>query len=139
MSNSKVTPSAVTRIASIGGGPIGAGWAAYFLARGYDVNCYLHDPDEIGAFRDILDTAWISLESLGLSEGASLDRLQISHNLEQALDGVEFIHAAAGAAGATFAVQDAVPTRFADDLVQFALFWRKAIICRFRNQAFYSF
>ena len=30
----------VKRVASLGGGPIGAGWAAHFLARGYDVTRY---------------------------------------------------------------------------------------------------
>ena len=29
--------SSLSTIASIGGGPIGGGWAAHFLARGYDV------------------------------------------------------------------------------------------------------
>ena len=33
-------------VASIGGGPIGAGWAAHFLARGYDVTGYLHSMSE---------------------------------------------------------------------------------------------
>ena len=60
-------PHSITRIASIGGGPIGGGWAAHFLARGYDVTSYLHDPAEIGAFRAILDTAWSSLTDLGLA------------------------------------------------------------------------
>ena len=30
-------PTSVIRVTSIGAGPIGAGWAAHFLARGYDV------------------------------------------------------------------------------------------------------
>ena len=50
-------PQDVTRVTSIGGGPIGGGWAAHFLARGYDVTSYLHSEAETGAFRDIVDTA----------------------------------------------------------------------------------
>ena len=68
-------PSSVTRITSIGAGPIGGGWSAHFLARGYDVTAYLHDAAETEAFHAILNTAWKSLTGLGLAPGASLDRL----------------------------------------------------------------
>ena len=49
--------SSLSTIASIGGGPIGGGWAAHFLARGFDVRAYLHDPAEEPAFREIIETA----------------------------------------------------------------------------------
>ena len=88
-------PETITRIASIGGGPIGGGWTAHFLARGYDVTSYLHDPAEIPAFRAILDTAWISLTGLGLAPGASLDRLRIVHDLGQAAEGAGFVQESA--------------------------------------------
>lgn len=88
-------PSSITRVASIGGGPIGGGWAAHFLARGYDVISYLHDPAEEGAFRTILDTAWISLTALGLAPGASLDRLRVVHDLNAAVEGAGFIQESA--------------------------------------------
>ncbi|MEP0359741.1 3-hydroxyacyl-CoA dehydrogenase NAD-binding domain-containing protein [Tateyamaria sp.] len=84
-------PHSVTRVASLGAGPIGGGWTAHFLARGYDVTAYLHDVAETDAFMSILKTAWISLTELGLAEGASLDRLRIVTDLEQALKGVEFV------------------------------------------------
>ncbi|MCK0101990.1 3-hydroxyacyl-CoA dehydrogenase NAD-binding domain-containing protein [Pseudohalocynthiibacter sp. F2068] len=85
----------VTRVTSIGGGPIGGGWAAHFLARGYDVTLYLHDKDETPAFMAILETAWKSLTDLGLSSGASLDRLKIVTNLNEAVEGAEFIQESA--------------------------------------------
>ena len=88
-------PQDVTRVTSIGGGPIGGGWTAHFLARGYDVTCYLHDPAEEAAFRAILDTAWISLTALGLADGASLDRLTVSFDLAEAVKGAEFIQESA--------------------------------------------
>ncbi|MCG6559148.1 3-hydroxyacyl-CoA dehydrogenase NAD-binding domain-containing protein [Ruegeria sp. 1NDH52C] len=88
-------PTSITRVASIGGGPIGGGWAAHFLARGYDVTSYLHDPAEEGAFRTILDTAWISLTALGLAPGASLDRLRVVHDLDAAVEGAGFIQESA--------------------------------------------
>jgi carnitine 3-dehydrogenase len=34
-------PKSVNRVTSIGAGPIGGGWAAHFLARGYDVTAYI--------------------------------------------------------------------------------------------------
>ena len=88
-------PASVTRIASLGAGPIGGGWTAHFLARGYDVTAYLHDPSEADAFHAILRTAWRSLTDLGLAPGASLDRLRIVSDLEQALDGAEFVQESA--------------------------------------------
>lgn len=84
-------PQDVKRVTSIGGGPIGGGWTAHFLARGYDVVSYLHDASEEKAFREIVDTAWISLTALGLAEDASLDRLRISIDLEDAVSGTQFI------------------------------------------------
>ena len=88
-------PERVTRIASIGGGPIGGGWAAHFLAQGYDVTIYLHDPAELPAFRAILDTAWGSLTDLGLAPGASVDRLTVVHDLDEAVQGADFIQESA--------------------------------------------
>lgn len=88
-------PDSITRIASIGGGPIGGGWAAHFLGRGYDVTAYLHDAGEIDAFRAILDTGWASLTELGLAPGASLDRLRVVHTLEEAVEDAQFIQESA--------------------------------------------
>ncbi len=88
-------PSSITRITSIGAGPIGGGWTAHFLARGYDVTAYLHDASETDAFYEILHTAWKSLTDLGLAAGASLDRLSIATDLEAALDGAEFVQESA--------------------------------------------
>ena len=88
-------PESIKRITSIGGGPIGGGWTAHFLARGYDVTAYLHDPKELPAFRDILDTAWTSLTDLGLAPGASLDRLTVSYDLAEAVASADFIQESA--------------------------------------------
>ena len=89
------SPSEVTRITSIGAGPIGAGWTAHFLARGYDVTAYLHDSAETPAFNTILKTAWDSLTDLGLAPGASLDRLRIVTDLQEALENAEFVQESA--------------------------------------------
>ena len=84
-------PRDVRRVANIGAGPIGAGWSAHFLARGYDVTTYLHDAAEEAPLRDLIDTAWISLAALGLAEGASRDRLRITTDLAQAVAEAEFV------------------------------------------------
>ena len=90
-----INPLKVTRVASLGAGPIGAGWAAHFLARGYDVCSYLHDESELTSFWEIINTAWISLEGLGLSAGASRDRLKICFELGEAIEGAQFIQESA--------------------------------------------
>ena len=48
----------VKTVTSIGAGPIGGGWAAFFLARGYKVRAYIHTLDEEPMFRSVIDTAW---------------------------------------------------------------------------------
>ena len=88
-------PASVSRVASIGAGPIGGGWTAHFLARGYDVAAYIHGEAEMSAFMSIVNTAWASLTDLGLSPGASLDRLTVTTDLETALDGAEFVQESA--------------------------------------------
>ena len=79
------------RVASIGAGPIGGGWSAHFLAQGYDVTAYLHDPAEEPDFRRLIDTAWKCLEQVGLAEGASLGRLRCTSDLADAVSDADFI------------------------------------------------
>ena len=88
-------PQKITRITSLGGGPIGGGWAAHFLARGYDVTLYLHDAGEAAAFEAILETAWKSLTDLGLAPGASRDRLRVVTDLRQAVEDAQFVQESA--------------------------------------------
>ena len=88
-------PASVRHVASIGGGPIGGGWAAHFAARGYDVTAYLHDATEEPRFREIVETAWISLTELGLADGASLDRIRVTTDLADAVAEAEFVQESA--------------------------------------------
>ena len=76
--------SASGTIGVVGTGVIGAGWAAYFLARGFDVAA--SDP-AVGAqtrLRTFVDTAWPTLEQLGLADGASRSRLQFEPDIARA-------------------------------------------------------
>lgn len=84
-------PRQVTRIACIGAGPIGGGWTAYFLARGFHVTTYMHEKGELKALSKLIDTAWSSLTRIGLEPSASLDNFSWTTSLEEAVEGAEFI------------------------------------------------
>jgi carnitine 3-dehydrogenase len=90
-----IDPGAVSRVCCIGAGPIGAGWAACFLARGYKVTSYVHEPREEASLRSLIDTAWVSLEALGLAEGAALSNLRCTCDLADAVAGAEFVQESA--------------------------------------------
>lgn len=87
--------ASVRRITCIGAGPIGAGWSAYFLARGYAVTSYVHALSEESSLRALVDDAWISLEKLGLAEHASLDNLNCTDDLQAATADAQFIQESA--------------------------------------------
>ncbi len=84
-------PASVRRVTSLGAGPIGGGWTAHFLARGYDVTAYVHSMSEKDQLMAVVDTAWTSLEALGLAPGASRARLTVTDDLAEAVEGAEFI------------------------------------------------
>jgi carnitine 3-dehydrogenase len=79
------------RIGLVGTGVIGAGWAAYFLAKGFDVAAT--DPAD-GAerrLRTLVDEFWPALEHVGLAEGASRSRLRFDPDVMRAVEGCTFI------------------------------------------------
>jgi carnitine 3-dehydrogenase len=87
-----IEPRKVHHVTCIGAGPIGAGWSAWFLARGYKVTAYLHDlVAEETSLRSLIDTAWVSLEALGLAPGASRDNLFCTSDLAESVAGAEFV------------------------------------------------
>ena len=79
----------VKNISSIGGGPIGGGWTAFFLSKGYNVTSYLHHPKEKEMFMKIVKTAWKSLKKLGLAKNASLNNLSVMYDLKKSLEGTD--------------------------------------------------
>jgi carnitine 3-dehydrogenase len=90
-SEDRPAPDAVRTVAVIGTGVIGGGWAAHFLRTGYDVVAWDPGPDAVARLSALLDTAWPSLERLGLRDGASRDRLRFADSLEDALAGADFV------------------------------------------------
>jgi len=85
------SPEDVKQVCCIGAGPIGGGWAAHFLAQGYRVTSYLHDASEYDALMRLLQTAWVSLEEIGLAPGASLENFNWTTDLAEATAEAEFI------------------------------------------------
>jgi hypothetical protein len=79
------------RIGVVGIGVIGASWAAYFLAKGFDVAAT--DPAD-GAekrLRTLVDRFWPALEYIGLAAGASRSRLRFHPEIARAVEGCTFI------------------------------------------------
>src|SRR6266404_2225859 len=71
----------INRIAIIGTGVIGASWAALFLAKGRKVAATDPAPGAEKALRNFVETAWPSLEQLGLTPGASQSNLTFTTDL----------------------------------------------------------
>lgn len=88
-------PGAVRRVTCVGGGVIGGGWAAHFLARGYDVTVQDPDPAAEDRLCRLIDAAWPSLETLGLAQGAAPDRLHFTTDLATAVAEAEFVQESA--------------------------------------------
>ena len=85
------TPKPVRRIAIVGSGTIGASWAAHYLARGFDVTATDPAPGTEAALRSYVEGAWGAVTKLGLTPGASLDRLKFTSDLSAALSDADFV------------------------------------------------
>ncbi|HEY7044483.1 MAG TPA: 3-hydroxyacyl-CoA dehydrogenase NAD-binding domain-containing protein [Nocardioidaceae bacterium] len=84
-------PNAVRTVAIVGAGVIGGGWAAHFLRMGFDVVAWDPGTDAQARLDRLVDTAWPSLERLGLADGARRDRLAFADSLEDALSHADFV------------------------------------------------
>src|SRR5215813_4057213 len=81
----------IRRIAIVGTGVIGASWAAQYLARGFDVVATDPAPNAEANLRKYVDEAWPALTNVGLSPGASRDRLSFTTNMKEALSQADFV------------------------------------------------
>jgi 3-hydroxyacyl-CoA dehydrogenase len=81
----------IDRIAIVGTGVIGASWAAYYLARGFDVTATDPMPNAEASLRKYIDEAWRTLSKDGLTAGASRDRLTFKPSMAQALANADFV------------------------------------------------
>jgi 3-hydroxyacyl-CoA dehydrogenase len=81
----------VHRVAIVGTGTIGASWATHYLAHGFDVTATDPAPHAEAALRSYVDAAWDAVTTLGLSPGASPDRLSFTPDLQQAVADADFV------------------------------------------------
>ena len=88
------------RLAVVGTGVIGAGWAARALAHGLDVVAWDPAAGWQARLRAAVENAWPALARLGLYPGADMDRLRCADTLAAACQGADFI-------------QESVPERLA--------------------------
>jgi len=82
----------IARVAVVGAGTIGASWAAFYLAKGFDV--VVTDPGENveKIVRRAVEQAWPALTRLGnVVASATPDRMRFEPNLRKALKGAQFV------------------------------------------------
>jgi carnitine 3-dehydrogenase len=81
----------VSRIAVVGTGVIGASWTAQYLARGFDVVATDPGPNAEANLRKYVDEAWKHLTAIGLTTGASRERLAFTTKMHEALANADFV------------------------------------------------
>ncbi|MFZ0067253.1 MAG: 3-hydroxyacyl-CoA dehydrogenase NAD-binding domain-containing protein [Pseudolabrys sp.] len=80
------------RVSVIGAGTIGASWAAYFLACGFEVGAYDPLPNGEAFARRFIDNAWPTLEKLNaVQPGADRKRFAFFKEPAAAVKGAEFV------------------------------------------------
>jgi carnitine 3-dehydrogenase len=82
---------AVQRVAVVGGGTIGASWAALFLHHGLEVAICDPAPDADAAIRRRVAAALAGLPGQPASSAKAIDRLRVDPELEAALAGAQFV------------------------------------------------
>ena len=75
----------------VGTGLIGSSWTALFLARGLSVAATDPAPNSERELRAFVERVWPVLQGLGLSPGASVDRLTFNPDLRAAVAGADFV------------------------------------------------
>jgi carnitine 3-dehydrogenase len=83
------------RVGLLGGGVIGAGWAARFLLNGVDVALYDPDPDTARTVDAVLANARRAYERLTLAPLPAEGTLRIVGTLEEAVAGAELVQESA--------------------------------------------
>ncbi|WP_170750506.1 3-hydroxyacyl-CoA dehydrogenase NAD-binding domain-containing protein [Ruegeria lacuscaerulensis] len=81
----------VKHTACLGGGVIGASWAALFLASGRSVAIYDPAPDVEGKVRAYIEEAWPTLAALGLTETVGPNAITFCTDPAAAVEGADFI------------------------------------------------
>ena len=81
----------ISRVAVVATGVIGASWVSAFLARGLEVVATDPAPDAEPRLRATVASHWPAMEAAGLAPGASLDKLEFTVSLEEAVASAGFV------------------------------------------------
>ena len=81
----------ISHVAVLGTGTIGASWAAYFLSRGLSVAASDPAPQAEAFLRRFVETAWPTLERLGLHPDADPARLRFAADPVAAVEGAGWV------------------------------------------------
>jgi carnitine 3-dehydrogenase len=91
LGGSMVQPTQVDQAAVLGGGTIGASWAAWFLSRGIAVRVWDPRPEAEDYVRRYIDEAWPAMSRLGMVSGASRNAWQFHATPEEAVADADFV------------------------------------------------
>lgn len=83
--------SQISKISVLGGGVIGASWTALFLASGRDVTVYDPAPDAESKVKSYIETAWPSLEALGLAGSTAPGEVSFAKTAADASANADFV------------------------------------------------
>ena len=83
--------SDIQRVGVLGAGVIGSSWTALFLAAGHEVHVF--EPADNGErrLRDYVETAWPTLEELGMTENGNPENLNFHTDAISAVADAQFI------------------------------------------------
>ncbi len=81
----------IAKMACVGGGVIGAGWAARFASNGIDVAIFDPDPQADRKVREVLANAERAQRKLTLAPGMGQGSVTVTADLAEALDGAQFV------------------------------------------------
>lgn len=79
------------KVAIVGTGVIGAGWATHFLGQGFAVAATNPGDGAESRLHDWIDNAWPAVERLGLANGASRRNLTFTTDVGTAVRYADFI------------------------------------------------
>ncbi|WP_027170197.1 3-hydroxyacyl-CoA dehydrogenase NAD-binding domain-containing protein [Mesorhizobium sp. WSM3224] len=85
----------IARVTCIGGGLIGAGWAAHFMRAGLEVVVYDPAAERATFLREYLAKAMPALAKLGMAPDASPTRVHFTTDMEEALEDTNFVQESA--------------------------------------------
>jgi carnitine 3-dehydrogenase len=86
-----VPPERVRRVGIVGAGVIGGGWALHYLRTGFDVDVYDPSPRARPDLLRMVEGSWPLLDRMGLSDGASPDRLVFHDTLAGAVADADMV------------------------------------------------